>query len=200
LSYIENKKADKKKRILQAATKIFSDKGFYNAKISQIADLARVADGTIYLYFNSKDDLLIRIFEDAMNDVISIQTETTENEESAAERLRVFAKNHADYVISGKDLAGLIQLEIRQSNKFMKDYDNRKFADLLNLIADIIVYGQERGEFKSDINRHVAKQAIFGAIDEISTQWIFLQDIKKFDLKKALTSFIEVFIQGLIVK
>jgi len=197
VSYIETKKADKKRRILEAATKVFADKGFYNAKISQIAEEANVADGTIYLYFNSKDDLLIRIFEDAMNLVISTQSETLSTLNSASERLMMFAKNHATYVNENPDLAGLIQLEIRQSNKFMKDYDNKKFASFLNIIAETVVYGQERGEFSQDLNRHVIKQAIFGSLDEIATQWLFLPEEKRFDLEKALERFMTIFVKGL---
>ena len=59
--------SEKRERILESALSVFARKGFYNAKVSEIAQAAGVADGTIYLYFKSKDNLLISLFEDRMS-------------------------------------------------------------------------------------------------------------------------------------
>ena len=82
----------------------------------------------------------------------------------------------------------------------MTDYDNKKFAEFLGLISDIILFGQNNGEFRTDINIHVAKQSIFGAIYEISSQWHFMKRSKRFDLEKSILSFIDVYIAGLCTK
>jgi TetR/AcrR family transcriptional regulator, fatty acid metabolism regulator protein len=197
---IEGKKADKRKRIVQSATKIFAEKGFYNAKISQIAYHADVADGTIYLYFKSKDDLLISIFEEEMTNIIEYHIEEIEKEKKAGNRLITFAKNHAQLCIENEDLAALFQLEIRQSNKFMKDYVNLQFSNYLNVISSILKYGKETNEFRSDTNVNMLKHAFFGAIDEISTQWILLGDSqKRFNLMDSLRSYSELIVRGIKV-
>lgn len=194
---VENKKVDKRNRIIKAATKIFANNGFYKAKISQIAHMADVADGTIYLYFKSKDDILISIFEEEMSQIIEHQKESISKESDAESKLILFAENHANMVINDVDLAAFFQLEIRQSSKFMKNYNNKQFANYLNLISDIIQKGIKGNEFISDINVHLVKHSYFGAIDEISTQWILLDKDKKFDLKASLNSFAQIFIRGI---
>src|SRR6266511_3896381 len=78
----------KRERILDAAIKVFAAEGFYNAKVSQIAQAAGVADGTIYLYFKSKDDLLIQLFEDRMERVNATLREALASEESSTARLK----------------------------------------------------------------------------------------------------------------
>ena len=199
MSYIDSKKAEKRQRILDASAKVFADKGFYNAKISQIAKVAKVADGTIYLYFASKDDILIQIFEDGMSQVITYQHEKIAEKKTAAEKLYNFAENYAHFIELFPSLAILIQLEIRHSNKFMKDYDNRRFAEYLDIIGNVVVNGFESGEFKK-INRHVIKQAIYGALDELSSQWLFLHEDKRFNLKEAFRSYMEIIVAGLLIK
>ena len=195
---IEEKKADKRKRIIQSATKIFADKGFYNAKISQIAYHADVADGTIYLYFKSKDDLLISIFEEEMTNIIEYHLEEIEKIKKAGDKLITFASNHGRLCVENEDLAALFQLEIRQSNKFMKDYVNLQFSNYLNVIANILKHGKEIKEFRADLNINMLKHAFFGAIDEISTQWILLgESDKRFNLQDSLKSYAELIVRGI---
>lgn len=193
---IEGKKADKRRRIVQSATSIFANYGFYNAKISQIAQMAGVADGTIYLYFKSKDDILISIFEEEMSSVIQMQTEGLATCNTATEKLSQFAKNHAEMVINNIDLATFFQLEIRQSSKFMKSYENQQFANYLQLVSDIVTEGKNTGEFDTSINENLVKHSFFGAIDEIATQWVLL-DGKRFDLAATLIETADLFIRGI---
>lgn len=194
---INEKKQDKRNRIIKAATKVFAENGFYNAKISQISHIAGVADGTIYLYFKSKDDILISIFEEEMQEVIDYQIQSITKGKNAKDKLLLFAKNHANMVINNFDLATFIQLEIRQSNKFMKNYENIQFANYLHLIADIINEGITQKEFSGDINVHLLKHAFFGGIDEISTQWVLLSPKKRFNLSQSLQEFCKIFIRGI---
>lgn len=196
IDMIEGKKADKRRRIIQSATSIFANYGFYNAKISQIAHMADVADGTIYLYFKSKDDILICIFEEEMARVISMQEESLSKGTTATEKLKLFAKSHAKMVMNNVDLATFFQLEIRQSSKFMKHYENVQFANYLQLIAEIIELGKKTAEFLPDTNSNLVKHSYFGAIDEISTQWVLLES-KRFDLSSTLEETTALFIRGI---
>jgi TetR/AcrR family fatty acid metabolism transcriptional regulator len=162
----------KHQKILKAASKIFAKRGFHNARVSEIAREANVADGTIYLYFKNKDDILIHLFEETMDGILRSMREEIQPLTDPVEKLRVFVRRHLRLVEENPDLADVIQVELRQSNKFMKDYDNRKFQEYLNLVAEIVREGQQMGALRADINPSIAKRVIYGALDELSTIWV----------------------------
>src|SRR5437764_11287253 len=114
----------KRERILDAAIKVFAAEGFYNAKVSQIAHEAGVADGTIYLYFKSKDDLLINLFEDRMEMVNANLRAALETEGTAVARLKRIVTLHLELVEQNRDMAEVISVELRQSSKFIREYSN----------------------------------------------------------------------------
>jgi TetR/AcrR family fatty acid metabolism transcriptional regulator len=167
-----SRQGGKHQKILKAAVKIFARKGFYNARVSEIAREANVADGTIYLYFKNKDDILIHLFEEEMDLIIQAMREEVLVLDDPLEKLRVFVKKHLQMVEENPCLAEVIQVELRQSNKFMKDYRNQRFREYLNLLADIVLEGQRKGLFRLDVNPSIVKRVIFGALDEMSTFWV----------------------------
>ncbi len=167
-----SREGGKHQRILQAAVKIFAEKGFYKAKISEIAREAGVADGTIYLYFKNKDDILIQLFEEEMDRMIESMRGELSRFEEPLEKLKAFVRRHLGVVEENPRLAEVIQVELRQSNKFVKNYTNRKFQEYLNLVEEIIREGQQRGVLRPDIEPSIAKRVIFGALDEMSTFWV----------------------------
>lgn len=194
---MKNKNQDKRRRIIDAATKIFAEKGFFKAKVSDIAREAQVADGTIYLYFENKDDILISLFEEQMNRVLEDMKTHVLNEKNAIKKIEKFAFNHLKLMELNKNMAEIIQVELRQSTKFMKEYKNEKFHQYLNLIGDIIREGQEEGLFKGDIIPGIAKRAFFGALDEMSRFWV-LSSRKKYDIETAAKQISGYFLNGLI--
>ena len=194
---MKNRNRDKHKRIINAATKIFAQKGFFQAKVSDIAKEAQVADGTIYLYFENKDDILISLFEEQMNRVLEDMKTQVLKEEDAVKKIEKFAFNHLKLVELNKNVAEIIQVELRQSSKFMKEYKNEKFHEYLNLIGDIIREGQEKGIFKEDIIPGIAKRAFFGALDEMSRFWV-LSSRKKYDIETAAKQISDYFLKGLV--
>src|SRR6476659_5823595 len=105
-----NGTSGKRERILDAAVRVFAQEGFYNAKVSQIAHAAGVADGTIYLYFKSKDDLLISLFEDRMERVNANLREALETESTAVARLKRIVKLHLELVEQNRDMAEVISV------------------------------------------------------------------------------------------
>lgn len=187
---------DKRVRILDAAVKVFAQEGFFNAKVAQIAHVAGVADGTIYLYFKSKDDLLISLFEDRMEMVNSTLREALTAGENAVDRLRRVVRLHLELVQSNRHMAEVICVELRQSAKFMKDYANPKFAEFLRLIAGAIAEGQKAGELRPDLDPQVIARSLFGALDEISLAWL-VKGREKFDLAHAADQLAHLFIDGL---
>src|SRR5262244_1525058 len=146
---------DKRERILEAAIRVFAGKGFFNSKVSEIAREAGVADGTIYLYFKSKDDLLINLFEDRMEQVNANLREAIATESTAVARLRRIVKLHLELVEQNREMAEVISVELRQSSKFIREYSNPKFAEFLRTIAGAVVEGQRTGELKPGIDPYV---------------------------------------------
>lgn len=186
----------KRERILDAAVKVFAQEGFYNAKVAQIADLAGVADGTIYLYFKSKDDLLISLFEDRMERINQNLRTALASESSALARLRRVVKLHLELIEQNRHMAEVICVELRQSGKFIKEYKNPKFADFLRLIAGAVAEGQAAGELRKDVDPALIARALFGALDEISLAWL-VKGKEKMDLSRAAEQLSHLFLDGL---
>jgi len=192
----KRKNSEKYHRIIKAATKVFAKKGFYPAKISEIAKEAQVADGTIYIYFENKDDILISLFEEQMKKVLENMVAQISKLNDPAEKLEKFALTHLLLIEQNKDIAEIIQVELRQSSKFMKEYKNEQFIQYLDLIGNIIKEGQKKGVFKKDIMPGVAKRAFFGALDEMSRFWV-LSSRKRYDIETAAKQISGYFLKGI---
>jgi len=187
---------EKYQKIIQAATKVFAQKGFYNSKVADVAKEAKVADGTIYLYFKNKDDLLISIFENSMDTFTGEVQKIVEGVSDPVEKLRRFIKLHLELVRQNQDTAQVLQIELRQSSKFMKEYAATKFRDYLNRISMILEEGQEKGVFRKDINPFIVKRAIFGAVDEMALDWVLMKK-KKYSMEEVDDQLCSMFIEGL---
>jgi len=195
---IVSKRKDNEKhhRIIEAATKVFAKNGFYQSKIAQIAKEAGVADGTIYIYFENKDDILISLFEEQMKAVLDNMTLQLTKIDDPAEKLEIFASTHLGLIEKNKDMAEIIQVELRQSGKFMKEYKNERFLEYLDIIGDIISEGQKRGLFRKDVIPGVAKRAFFGALDEVSRFWV-LSSRKQYDIRTVAKQISGFFLNGI---
>jgi TetR/AcrR family fatty acid metabolism transcriptional regulator len=187
---------DKRRRILDAAVEIFAARGFWSAKVSEIAEAAGVADGTIYLYFKSKDDLLISLFEDRMEAVLDNLRAALATGKSAVERLRAVVRLHLELIEKYPAMAEVVTVELRQSAKFIKEYSNPKFAEFLRLIARAVADGQMAGELRSDLDPPLVARALFGALDEIALSWL-VRGQGKVDLGRAAEQLGHIFIDGL---
>lgn len=188
---------DKRARILASAERVFARRGFFAARVSEIAKDAGVADGTIYLYFKSKDEILISLFEERMAQVnAALTAAVAAAPKSPREKLRAFVKTYLRLIDEEPAAAEVLTIELRQSNKFMKEYDNPRFADFLRMLGGIVAAGQETGEFGKLIPSHVAARMIFGMLDELALAWVLARSPtipagapghrpKKFDIVRA---------------
>ena len=165
------KAENKHSKIISAATKVFAKKGFFTARISDIAKEAKVADGTIYLYFNNKYDILLSVFEEEVGKIVEKTSKLLSNEEDPRKMLEIFTIQHLTAMKKNKNLAEVIQIELRQTHKIINDYRNNKFSEYVGIIAGIIKKGQTLGVYKSDINPDLAKRIVFGALDEVARVW-----------------------------
>ena len=185
---------DKRERILRAAIQVFAEKGFFQAKISEIAAVAQVADGTIYLYFDNKDDLLIQVFEEIMVRFIDGLKEALEGTDEASERIGRVIEHHLSMVEAPPDIAAVIAVELRQSPKFMKEYKNPKFAQYMRSIAAIIEEGARMGTFRSDGDPIIAARALCGMLDEVVLSWVLVG--RRFDLRHSAEQVQLIFMHG----
>jgi TetR/AcrR family fatty acid metabolism transcriptional regulator len=159
-------------QIIEAAVIVIAQNGYYQAQVSKIAKQAGVADGTIYLYFKNKEDILISLFHEKMGSFVEQIEEEIKGKTTASDKLHVLIQKHFKNLSEDVNLAIVTQLELRQSNKELRLRINDVLRGYLNLIDQIIIEGKENGEFLPDLNNLLARQMIFGTIDETVTTWV----------------------------
>jgi TetR/AcrR family fatty acid metabolism transcriptional regulator len=189
--------SDKHQRILEAGIKVFARKGFHNAKVSEIAREAGVADGTIYIYFKNKDEILIKVFEESLAEIIRRVEQELKNEKNALHKLKRFISLHLEVLDENQALAEVLQVELRQSHKFMKEYTPTRFLDYLNIIAGLVREGQEQGLIRPEISPGIFKRALFGALDEISLHRVLRNKGKSYTQISA-EQLCEIFFKGIV--
>ena len=163
---------DKRRRIIDAAVDVFAEKGFFGARVSEIAERAGVADGTIYLYFKSKDEILISLFEEKMAEILDRFQKMLAEVEDPAEKIRRYIIDHLTLVAAQPKLMQVLTVELRQSARFMKEYSPQAFAKYLALLGSILEEGQKKGVFRRNFDPATLRRALFGAIDELSLEWV----------------------------
>jgi TetR/AcrR family fatty acid metabolism transcriptional regulator len=190
-------RGEKRVRIIDAAIRVFAEKGFHQARVTDIASQAGVADGTIYLYFRNKEDLLLTIFEEKMQEINKGLAGVLEQVECPLDRIRAFARYHFSLVQKERALAEVLQVELRLSNKFLKEYRPKPLWQYLGAFASILREGQESGMVRSDVDLFTAKWAFFGALDELAMQWVLSRGKPRFNLDAAADQVADIFIKGI---
>ena len=185
---------DKRSRILQAAVKVFARRGYFAARVADVARRAGVADGTIYLYFRNKEDILVSLFDEVMSEHLEGKQREVEPGSDAPARLRAVAQRHLGLLGRNRDLAVVFQVELRQSTKFMERFTASWLQDYFALIAEIIEQGQREGTLRADLPVKVATKAFFGVLDEMVTSWILSR--KQYDLVALAGPVVDLFLRG----
>ena len=162
----------KRERILRAAIDVFAQSGYFNAKVSEIAKAAGVADGTIYLYFNGKEDLLITIFREHTRSYLESLERDLATVSRPEDRIRIAIRHHLETLGRDRALAVVSQVELRHSLKFMSLFSQEEVADYLNMLRKIVEHGQSEGVFRRNLHPQLAAKAVFGVLDEMVTSWI----------------------------
>jgi TetR/AcrR family fatty acid metabolism transcriptional regulator len=164
-------RGDKRERILGAAVRVFASRGFHATRVSDVASAAGVADGTIYLYFKSKDALLVSLFESHVERLLAFLEKELPRSASPSEKLKRIVEVQLGLLEGERDLAEVVTVILRQSTKLLKQYAAPKFNAYLDAIASVVAEGQATGEMRKDISPHLAARAIFGALDGIAMTW-----------------------------
>jgi len=187
---------DKREAILRSAVGVFARKGYFNSKVADIASEAGIADGTVYLYFKSKDEILHSIFDQAMEVFISEGRRELATLERPEDKLRRIAEMHLERLGADRDLAVVFQIELRGSVKFMQEFSAAGFADYLDIIRQTIDQGQKAGVFRSDIKPIVASKILYGSLDEMVTNWILSK--KRYALEPMAGEVLKTFFGGIL--
>ncbi|HYA03668.1 MAG TPA: TetR/AcrR family transcriptional regulator [Syntrophobacteria bacterium] len=193
---IPRKCDNKRGLILDAAVRAFARDGYHQARMADVAREAGVAAGTIYLYFESKDELLIRIFEEKVQAFIEDFRGRVNQEQGAAAKLRKLVELHLYEMQKHQDLAAVFQLDLRQSRRFMSAYPQVDLKNYFDLIGEIIEEGQQHAVFRQDLYVGAVKKALFGALDATVTSWLLAG--KSYDLTQMVGPLADLFIRGLL--
>jgi TetR/AcrR family fatty acid metabolism transcriptional regulator len=190
-----NRSAEKYQRILEAAVAVFADKGFFNSRISDIADRANVADGTVYLYFKNKEEILMTAINTAFDAFMTHARTEIEKLPSPAERLRRLAFLHLDALGSNRNLAVVFQMELRQSTRFLSEFSHHHMVEYLSLVRAAIAEGQASGIFRRDMSDKIAANCFFGALDEMVTSWVLSGH--DYRLSNVANAVVDIFLNGM---
>jgi TetR/AcrR family fatty acid metabolism transcriptional regulator len=189
---------DKRRRILDAAIQVFAQKGFFASRVSDVAAAAGIADGTVYLYFRNKDDILINLFDEVMAEHLEAARQEIKASKQAATHLRVIADHHLGLLGRNPELAVVFQVELRQSTKFMELFTASWLKDYFDLVEAAIAAGQKAGTIRQDLSRKLATHAFFGALDAMVTSWVLARNA--FDLTELAGPVVELFLTGAAAK
>jgi TetR/AcrR family fatty acid metabolism transcriptional regulator len=191
-------RSDKRDALIRAAIDTFAARGFFNAQVADVARAAGVAAGTVYLYFRSKDDLLISIFERTMTTAIADGRRSIDALTDPVDRLREIARLHLDRLGRDRQLAVVFQVELRQSTKFMERFSATQLREYLGIIRDVIADGQARQVFRPELNPTLAAKLFFGALDEMATNWILSR--RRYSLAAQADAIVDLFVGGMARK
>jgi len=187
------KTGEKYQAIIDAAVRVIAKQGYHNAQVSRIAKEAKVADGTIYLYFENKDDILVSLFHEKMMKMIELGSKLQELD-SVEAKLYVFIQTHLATMMQNPEYAIVTQIELRQSNPDLNKGIGEVLKKYFDIIDDIVREGIEKGTF-IDIDVRLARTMIFGTLDQAVTSWVMKQC--KYDLTSLIDPIHNLFLQAL---
>ncbi|HUK57186.1 MAG TPA: TetR/AcrR family transcriptional regulator [Nitrospiria bacterium] len=198
---------DRKDLILKAAIKVFARRGFSRARTAAIAREARVAEGTIYNYFKSKDDLILTIFERTCRELIQSLRAALNPIQDPVQKLALVLVKVLDLFEADPMLAEVFLVELRQSGKCFSTQPMSVILEFLDLLESILKEGIARGVIRKDINTKIARSFLFGAVENIVLGWLLrkthpdlFKKEKSYTLEEAKETLIKLFGAGFVVK
>ena len=163
---------DKPQQIIDAAVRVFARNGFYNSRVSDIAREAGIASGTIYLYFKTKDEILVTLFREKMAAfVAALRTEIAREKDPEA-KIRRLVRLHFEVLEASPDMAEVVQVELRQGQKFFRGASAHEISAYFELIGSVLREGVAAGVFRHDLPVKIATKMLFGALDQMTTSWV----------------------------
>ncbi|MDQ0208745.1 TetR/AcrR family transcriptional regulator [Alkalicoccobacillus murimartini] len=190
-----SRKKEKYHQILDAAVKVFAENGYHKSQVSKIAKVAGVADGTIYLYFKNKDDILISLFQEKLGELVEKFHTSLEHISNAEEAIRTICHIHYTELEGNIDFAYVTQIELRQSNMEMRVAIGQAVKPYIQLLESVVNQGIKSGQFRADLDVKLTRLLLFGAMDEVVTTWLISG--QKYSLSEQVDKSVEFFLKGL---
>jgi TetR/AcrR family fatty acid metabolism transcriptional regulator len=190
--------SEKYQKILEAAVKVFADRGFFQSTVSQIAKEAGVADGTIYLYFKNKDDILVQFYEYKTSQVFEQFRQAVEQSMNAEQKLRSLVRTHLEEFQKDINMAIVYQAETHQHQRLAQDVIKQIFKMYREIITEVLELGQQEGHFRRNLYIGLVMRLITGAVDEVINSWIHSGG--SYDLVSMADPLVDLFIHGIGVK
>jgi TetR/AcrR family transcriptional regulator, fatty acid metabolism regulator protein len=188
-------KLRKRDTILRAAVEVIAERGYFGARMAEVAERAQVADGTLYLYFKGKEDLLVSIFEDYVEAFLRLARRDLAGVSDARRKLALVVERHLASLERDRPLAHVLQIELRHTRRFLRRVAKGRVADYLALLEEIVREGVHQGVFRADVPPEVAARAVFGSLDESVTAWVLAK--RPGSLSAQARPLLDLLLQGL---
>ncbi|MEK6666074.1 MAG: TetR/AcrR family transcriptional regulator [candidate division NC10 bacterium] len=189
---------DKHQQIIEAAVRIFARNGYYNSRVSDIAKEAGIASGTIYLYFKTKDEILVTLFREKMAEFVATVRKAIAAEPDAVAKLRRLIGLHFKLLEDHSEMAEVVQVELRQGQKFFRGASANEVSGYFDLISSVLEEGMAAGLFRSDLPVKTVRKVLFGAMDQMATSWVLGK--RGYKLSETADAVADIFLKGLAVK
>jgi TetR/AcrR family fatty acid metabolism transcriptional regulator len=163
---------DKPQQIIEAAIRVFARNGYYNSRVSDIAREAGIASGTIYLYFRTKEEILVTLFREKMAAFVAHLRREIAGETDPVAKIRRLVELHFTVLEQSPALAEVVQVELRQGQKFFRGASAHEVSAYFELIGSVLEEGVAAGRFHADLPVKVATKVLFGAMDQMATSWV----------------------------
>ena len=191
----KNNKNNKYHLILEAAVKVFACQGFYQSTVAQIAKEAGVADGTIYLYFKNKDDILVHFFSYRTKQVFDRFRAEVKKADNSLDKLRNLVRRHLIEFQRDRDMAIVYQVETHQNSRLAESQIREMSVMYQDLVSEIVELGQQEGGIRKDLYVGLVKRFILGAVDEVINTWLHSE--KEYDLVSMADPLVDLFVRGI---
>ena len=175
--------------------KVFSRQGFYQSTVAQIAREAGVADGTIYLYFKNKDDILVQFFSYRTKQVFERFRAEVNKSDNSLDKLRNLIRRHLTEFQRDRDMAVVYQVETHQNSRLAEDQIREMSQMYQDLVSEIVETGQQEDSIRKDLYVGLVKRFILGAVDEVINTW--LHSDKNYDLVSMADPLVDLFVRGI---
>ena len=187
---------DKHRQIIDAAVRVFARNGYYNSRVSDIAREAGVASGTIYLYFRTKDEILVSLFREKMAAWVAFVRAEIAGEPDALAKIRRLVALHFSVLEKDPALAEVVQVELRQGHKFFHGASAHEVSAYFELIGSVLEEGQAAGVIRRDLPLKIATKVLFGAMDQVATSWVLGK--RAYRLSDAAEAVASIFLKGVV--
>jgi len=184
----------KRHQIIDAAIRVFARNGYYNSRVSDIAREAGIASGTVYLYFKTKDEILVTLFREKMAEWVAYARREIAAEPDVVGKIRRLVALHFSVLERHPELAEVVQVELRQGHKFFRGASAQEVSAYFELIGAVLQEGIAAGRFRQDLPVKIATKVLFGAMDQVATSWVLGK--RSYRLSDAAGPVVSMFLTG----